>query len=142
MSDGSPDICPKHQVGSKVVFERYVIDGEKMRVETPPPILGEVKFTERGFEIIEFSDIYGEKCSLQASSMAGTFWPGTAAVWLGCLEAKNHPNGEPIAPRMHLGRKEVVALIEHLQMWLNAGTFRTTQKPGSEDLTIGGGPCQ
>jgi hypothetical protein len=40
-----------------------------------------VDHTSRGFQIIEFTDIYGIECSLQQSSLA------TPAVWLGPNEA-------------------------------------------------------
>lgn len=86
--------------------------------------LGPVNQTSRGFEIIEFIDHYGEKCSLQASSIAIYDKPGTSAVWLGCDEAKNHHvTQEPLSPRMHLNREQVAALISHLQSWLNSDTF-------------------
>jgi len=86
--------------------------------------LGAVEQTARGFEIIEFKDHYGEKCSLQASSLAIYEKPGTSAVWLGCEVIKNHHvTGEPLSPRMHLNREQVAALIAHLQSWLDDDTF-------------------
>ena len=39
--------------------------------------------TDRGFDIIEFDDIYGECCSIQKSSLAET-----DAIWLGISEVK------------------------------------------------------
>lgn len=87
--------------------------------------LGDVNKTARGFEIVEFLDRYGEKCSLQASSLAEYQKPGTSAVWLGCDNNAVHPGTkEPMSPRMHLDRKQVKALIEHLQNWLMRDTFR------------------
>lgn len=87
-------------------------------------LLGAVERTSRGFEFIEFKDCYGEKCSLQASSLAEYEKPGTSAVWLGCEEARKHPvTGEPLSPRMHLNRDQVTALIAHLQSWLDNDTF-------------------
>lgn len=78
-----------------------------------PPCLGAVERTSRGFEFIAFNDCYGEKCSLQASSLAEYEKPGTSAVWLGCEEPA----------RMHLNREQVTALIAHLQSWLDNDTF-------------------
>lgn len=95
-------------------------------------VLGPV--TGRGFELIEFADRYGEPCSLQQSSLAEYVKPGTSAVWLGCERARCTPQGEPLSPRMHLDRKQVAALIAHLQRWLDADTFRM---PNAE---ISGGP--
>jgi hypothetical protein len=86
-------------------------------------VLGPVGATGRGFELIEFADKYGEPCSLQQSSLAEYTKPGTSAVWLGCERACCTPQGEPLAPRMHLDRKQVAALIAHLQRWLDADTF-------------------
>ena len=82
-------------------------------------VLGPVGETGCGFELIEFADKYGEPCSLQQSSLAEYDKPGTSAVWLGCT-----PQGESLSPRMHLDRKQVAALIAHLQRWLDADTFR------------------
>lgn len=93
-------------------------------------LLGVVERTSRGFELIEFKDHYGEKCSLQASSLAEYEKPGTSAVWLGCNEAKKHfATGETLSQRMHLNREQVAALIAHLQSWLDDDTFaaRTTE---------------
>ena len=79
--------------------------------------LGRVKRTLRGFEYIEFDDYNGKQCSLQESSESiGGRGPGTSAVWLGCDDEDS--------TRMHLNRKQVAALIEHLKSWLGRGTFR------------------
>ena len=87
--------------------------------------LGKVKKTSRGFELIEFKDKYGVECSLQASSLAEYSKPGTSAVWLGCEKNCRHPvTGEEMSPRMHLDRKQVAALIRHLQRWIWKDTFR------------------
>ena len=89
--------------------------------------LGRVTRTLRGFELIEFRDHNGHACSLQASSiiLAEYVKPGTSAVWLGREEnAAPHPiTGEVLSPRMHLDRRQVAALISHLQCWLDADTF-------------------
>lgn len=96
-------------------------------------MLSAVEETGRGFEIVKFTDRYGAECSLQQSSLASE-----AAIWLGCDDADPKmfiPNGNPswrsipmpegyIAnTRMHLTRPQVEALIEHLQSWLDTGSF-------------------
>lgn len=88
--------------------------------------LGKVSRTARGFEVIEFKDIYDEPCSLQMSSLAKYTQPGISAVWLGCdNNAKpHHITGAVVSPRMHLDRKQVEALVGHLSRWLEAGSFR------------------
>lgn len=81
--------------------------------------LGKLLQTSRGFDLIEFTDMYGESCSLQASSLA------RPAVWLGCNNnAKpHHVTGDAMSPRMHLDRKQVQALVVHLQTWLTNESF-------------------
>ena len=87
--------------------------------------LGKVDKTSRGFELIEFKDRYGVECSLQASSLAEYEKPGTSAVWLGCQKNCRHSStGEEMAPRMHLDRKQVSALINHLNQWLKRDSFK------------------
>jgi hypothetical protein len=82
--------------------------------------LGKVEKTERGFERIDFKDFYGEACSLQKSSLATE-----DAIWLGCEESKvHHVTKEPLSPRMHLNREQVLALVAHLQNWINRDTFK------------------
>lgn len=84
-----------------------------------------IEHTPRGFELICFQDRNGEKCSLQQSSIADYEQPGSTAVWLGCERNAQKIDGIEISPRMHLDREQVRELIEHLQSWLNAGTFET-----------------
>lgn len=80
-----------------------------------------VKKTSRGFELIEFVDLYDEPCSLQQSSLASM-----PAVWLGCDNntKPDHVTGEVVSPRMHLNHGRVKALIRHLQSWLDTGSFK------------------
>lgn len=106
-----------------------------------------VKKTCRGFEIAEFTDIYGAKCSLQQSSLADR-----DAIWLGiddpepkCLHGDAKGLGVitdvtcgwvpcPISPkislttRMHLDRNKVTELILHLQGWLRSGSICKNKK--------------
>jgi hypothetical protein len=99
--------------------------------------LGKVGKTERGFEIVEFKDLYGAECSLQMSSLADK-----SAVWLGCDDADpkvmvpgsgwkpvEMPNGYIANTRMHLDTKMVQAIIKHLQSWLETETFAAHTVP-------------
>jgi hypothetical protein len=100
----------------------------------------------RGFPLVEFEDSYGEKCSIQASSLAKYEQPGISAIWLGIDDVKAAvmwkdaekvgirtnqkcgwvpypiPNEVQIATRMHLEREKVEALVNHLKAWLDSGT--------------------
>lgn len=110
--------------------------------------LGRVAKTHRGFEIIEFKDRYDATCSLQMSSLAEYTEPGISAVWLGIDDAKPQvlwhkaaalgvkttktsgwvpypiPEDVSLTTRMHLDRKQVEALVGHLNRWLENGSFR------------------
>jgi len=112
------------------------------------PVLGKLDRTSRGFELIEFKDYYDVSCSLQMSSLAIYEKPGISAIWLGCDDAQPKvlavkaasvgvttketcgwvpfpiPEDVSLSTRMHLDRKQVEALIGHLQSWLERGTFK------------------
>ena len=75
--------------------------------------------TERGFVRIDFTDLYGQECSLQESSLATD-----DAIWLGCNEGK-HPTDGVCYARMHLNREMVEELIVHLYTFLQTGELRT-----------------
>ena len=109
--------------------------------------LGKVTKTGWGFEIVEFRDRYDVPCSLQASSLAEYEKPGTSAVWLGTDDAQPKclhgdaaalgvktdatcgwvpypiPDKVSLSTRMHLDRKQVEALVLHLQSWLTKDSF-------------------
>lgn len=96
--------------------------------------------TGRGFEIIEFDDSYGVKCTLQKSSLATD-----DAIWLGVHDAKPKamaahadalglktdertgwveyplPREVFIGSRMHLTRKQVKKLLPILQRFVETG---------------------
>lgn len=96
--------------------------------------------TARGFELLEFVDRYGSKCSLQKSSLAEDH-----AIWLGIDDAKpmvlhgdaKHlgidteatsgwvpypiPKEVQLATRMHLTREQVKALLPILQEFVRSG---------------------
>lgn len=98
--------------------------------------LGPQKRTHRGFKMVEFKDRNDTPCSLQASSLAEYMQPGISAVWLGTDDAQPKileegkgwipypiPAEVLLSTRMHLNRKQVAALIRHLQAWLDNGSF-------------------
>lgn len=92
--------------------------------------------TGRGFELIEFADLYGVKCSLQQSSLATE-----DALWFGPndadpkIMASRTPEGGTgwvpyhisddvlLTTRAHLSRSMVEELVAHLQAWLQSGSL-------------------
>ena len=77
-----------------------------------------VKKTQRGFSLIEFLDRYKQKCSLQKSSLATE-----DAIWLGVdvdIEGKG-------SSRMHLTKKQVKAILPHLQRFVETGSIEINQ---------------
>lgn len=107
---------------------------------------GKVEKTDSGFEIISFKDYYDKECSIQQSSLATE-----SCIWLGMNETKPiilckdaqkigmikdvaNPVGwmdypvpkEVFIPtRMHLTKKQVKALVTHLQAWLKNDSIGT-----------------
>lgn len=98
--------------------------------------------TQRGFEIIEFEDTYGAKCSLQMSSsaMERKVWFGVndADPKIMVSKAKEHglePQGNsgwmkyPIPEdvllntRMHLNREQVKELLPYLKRFVETGSL-------------------
>lgn len=76
-----------------------------------------IKRTERGFEIINFHDAFGDECSLQQSSAIGDTdhgleFPGSSYIWFG---KKSN--------RMHLSEKQIKELIPLLENWVKTGSF-------------------
>lgn len=75
-----------------------------------------LKTTQRGFLRGEFVDRYGEKCSIQESSIADEF-----CIWLGCEHETKARDGEPVGARMHLTQELARDLILLLQRFANTG---------------------
>jgi len=89
-----------------------------------------IKQTQRGFDLIEFSDSNGVHCSLQESSVADR-----DMIWLGCDKANPRqlisgkgwttipmPCGEVVMDtRMHLTREQVEELLPHLIEFVESG---------------------
>lgn len=85
--------------------------------------------TERGFQRADFTDRYGEACSIQESSLATE-----DAIWLGvndprpkvCVPGEGWkevplPEGTFFSGRMHLTREQVAELIPLLQRFVDTG---------------------
>jgi hypothetical protein len=72
----------------------------------------EIRWTDRGFEIVEFTDLLDQQCTLQQSSIALFEKPGSGAIWLG-----------PGKDRMHLRYETVVEILPLLQSWVENGSF-------------------
>lgn len=70
--------------------------------------------TSRGFRRAEFSDKYGDECSIQESSLATEH-----AIWLGCNEGR-HVEGVCLA-RMHLTQELASQLLPLLQYFVDSG---------------------
>jgi len=98
--------------------------------------------TERGFEITEFEDTYGAKCSLQKSSsaMEDKIWFGVnnADPKIMVYKAKEHglePQGDSgwmeypvpkdvlLNTRMHLNREQVKKLLPYLKRFSKTGNL-------------------
>ena len=86
--------------------------------------LGKTELTANQFEYINFKDSYGNKCSVQQSSLADFNPPGSSALWIGVNEVSPelgkgpHAHGTLTPVRMHVKLEQVKALIEVLQYWV------------------------
>ena len=90
--------------------------------------------TSRGFGRLEFDDLYGKRCSLQDSSLAGE-----AAIWFGINDAEpmimasktdkggtgwvpfDIPDDVLLHTRMHLSQTQVKALLPILTHFAETG---------------------
>lgn len=68
-----------------------------------------IETTQRGFAFGEFEDRYGERCSIQKSSLAFE-----DCIWLGI----HRPDGQD---RMHLTQDQVADLLPLLQSFVETG---------------------
>ena len=78
----------------------------------------DLKPTSRGFLRGEFADRYGEKCSIQESSLATE-----AAIWLGCDHETVDDKGRQCGARMHLTQDLAAELIPLLQRFVDTGSL-------------------
>lgn len=81
--------------------------------------------TQRGFLRGEFTDLYGEKCSIQESSAAGD----DGCIWLGCDHETTDNQGRPCGARMHLDRNGAVNIVMHLQRFIETGRLGPATPP-------------
>ena len=84
--------------------------------------------TNRGFALVEFTDLYGAKCSIQKSSLATD-----DAIWFGVDDAdpkilgqngwEKYPIPENVllTTRMHLNQKQVANLLPILKKFVESG---------------------
>lgn len=102
-----------------------------------------LKTTPRGFALIEFTDLYGEKCRLQKSSL------GTQdAIWLGVSDPKlqvlvpghgfqempldMHSGKLSISSSMHLSRVMAARLLPYLKKFVETGELEAPSSDGEE----------
>jgi len=88
-----------------------------------------MKKTQRGFAYNEFIDLYGEKCSIQKSSLAteDAIWFGIDNSDLTIFENENMgkyiitkmPKTFMVSSRMHLNREQVKELLPILQKFVD-----------------------
>lgn len=98
----------------------------------------ELKQTQRGFNIFEFEDANGEKCSLQESSAArdeGLIWLGCSEIglkrfepyvgWSDVVLEQNPPHGITYTAnnRMHLTQSQVRELLPALAYFAEHGSL-------------------
>ena len=90
--------------------------------------------TQRGFSLIEFSDLYGVKCDIQKSSLAtdDAIWFGVENVNPQIMASKvidggtgwipySIPEDVLLSTRMHLSRKQVKKLLPILKKFVRTG---------------------
>lgn len=88
----------------------------------------EWKTTGRGFRLGEFSDRYGDRCTIQKSSLAteDAIWLGASGVvrelvpGQGWIELPMGPD-TLVVSRMHLTRDDVADLLPVLQHFVETG---------------------
>jgi hypothetical protein len=71
---------------------------------------------DRGFLRGEFTDRYGEKCSIQKSSLATE-----DCIWLGCDHETVDSQGRPCGARMHLTRSMAADIVMRLERFIETG---------------------
>jgi len=105
-----------------------------MPLEEDKPLATGESFTDRGFKLIQFRDLFNAKCSVQESSLGSTH-----AIWLGIddpdpqiLASQTKQGGTGWIPypipanvqlntRMHLSKKQVKELLTVLQRFVDTG---------------------
>lgn len=86
--------------------------------------------TARGFQNLDFKDLYGAECSIQKSSYASE-----DAIWFGCDKAEvDHVTGQLLSPRMHLTREMVSELIPILQYFADTGKVKVVRNYKNKNI--------
>ena len=90
-----------------------------------------IEKTPRGFEISEFTDLYGKECSIQKSSLASAdaIWLGVDNPGLTVFENEKKgkylvvemPKNFSVSSRMHLNREQIAELLPILQKFVDTG---------------------
>lgn len=100
--------------------------------------------TDRGFNLYEFKDTYGESCSLQeSSSINARIWLGindpmpqimASKVQEGGVGWVNYPlhPDVSISSRMHLSQEQVKALLPLLQEFAETGRLAAPETPSEQ----------
>jgi len=91
-------------------------------------------YTQRGFKLIEFIDLYEKKCNIQKSSLAteDAIWFGVENANPQIMASKTEKGGTGwvdyaipedvfLTTRMHLTREQVEILIPVLQKFVDTG---------------------
>ena len=97
------------------------------------------KQTDRGFDLIEFIDFYGSKCSLQKSSIIES----EEFIWFGVSKA-DHKAGPPwmdvtlpgnvsCFSRMHLSQTQVKELLPYLIHFAETGEINLPEVSEEEN---------
>ena len=81
--------------------------------------------TERGFQLIEFTDCYAQKCSIQESSNL------KKQIWFGCDDLSYDDKDEPYNSRTCLGRKEALHVSLRLLIFSLTGKLFCSKKKKS-----------
>jgi hypothetical protein len=81
--------------------------------------------TQRGFLYADFTDLYGEACSIQDSSLAtaDAIWLGVEHINAKAMSSVIGIDPEKIPARMHLSREMVAQLIPILQRFVQTGSI-------------------
>ena len=82
------------------------------------------RYTNRGFDLVEFEDAYDQRCSLQKSSLVDPhIWLGVDNTGPRLLGPNGGPN-EQVNARMHLTPEQVEKLLPYLLKFVETGEIR------------------
>jgi len=94
--------------------------------------------TPRGFQTVEFTDFYGNKCSIQESSVVPNIWLGLNDIKLQTFQPHRGwvdypiPDDVQVWTRMHLSVEQARGLIPYLQNFVDGyALYETSDTPPS-----------